>query len=157
MGAKNTSVAHASVGALTAQSGGGKLTQSVTCTKLGIAPAFCFFWIGILTLLVAISKVATSGGEIMKSVGIKEFKNKATQILKEVREQGTEFFITLNDEAIATLKPVTHKESMAVKRKNRERILAEFEALAVEVGELWTSEENAVEAISNDRSRWCQS
>jgi antitoxin (DNA-binding transcriptional repressor) of toxin-antitoxin stability system len=102
---------------------------------------------------VAIDKVATSEDEMMKSVGIKEFKNKATQILKEVREQGTEFFITLNDEAVATLKPVTQKESMAAKRKKRERILAEFEALASEVGELWVSEENAVEAISNDRSR----
>jgi prevent-host-death family protein len=43
----------------------------------------------------------------MAKVGVKELKNQATEILRAVREEGTEYIITYRGEPIAVLLPLT--------------------------------------------------
>jgi prevent-host-death family protein len=41
----------------------------------------------------------------MKSVGVRELKNRATQIVREVRVNRAEYIVTVGGEPVAVLKP----------------------------------------------------
>ncbi len=87
----------------------------------------------------------------MKTVGVKEFKNQATQLLRFVREQKTEVVVTNDGEPVAVLRPF-HEEDGA---ENRAKLLMDAmqraDALAVKIAKAWTSGRSAAEAVNEQR------
>lgn len=87
----------------------------------------------------------------MKSVGIRELKRDASKILRKVREEGASYEVTYHGRTVARIVPVE-----APKKKEDvsfEEFLAEWDALAEEIGENWPEGLSAVDAVGESRRR----
>lgn len=87
----------------------------------------------------------------MKQVGVKELKNRATQIVRDVREQGAEYVVTVDGKPSAVVRPYTEEDARAHRRAEWERRLAEMDALAEEIGKRWPPNVTAAEAVAEQR------
>jgi len=93
----------------------------------------------------------------IREIGVRELKNQATEILREVREQQIEYIVTYHGKPVARILPFTENSaSLRTKRPalssaEQEAMWAEWDALADEIDENWQSELGAVEQLSKDR------
>ena len=93
----------------------------------------------------------------MSRVGVRELKDQATEILRDVRENGAEYVITYHGRPVAVLLPVDEEwlqreAQRAVEAATPSQDLwAELEALRQEIGRGWTSPKSAVELLSEQR------
>ena len=90
----------------------------------------------------------------MPRVGVRELKNRATGIVRDVRENRTEYVVTYRGRPVAVLLPVDEEwlTKRAIKAAEPgEDVWAELEALRQEIGQSWQSEKTAVELISEQR------
>ena len=85
------------------------------------------------------------------TVGIKDFKNQATQLLRQVREERTEVIVTHDGEPVAVLRPFHADDDI----KNRAVLLKEAmsraDKLAAKIAKAWTSGRTAAEAVDEQR------
>ena len=88
----------------------------------------------------------------MKSVGVRELKNRATQIVREVRENQAEYIVTVDGEPVAVLRPYEPADD-ADGEKRWAAWLKLLDAAAEEIGEGWPEDVSAVDAIREQR-RW---
>ena len=86
----------------------------------------------------------------MKTIGIREFKQRATTVLREVRETSATYEVTYRGRVIARLVPVTELESEPM---NMDEYWAEWDRLGKEIGAKWPKGLSAVDAIREDRGR----
>jgi prevent-host-death family protein len=93
----------------------------------------------------------------MPNVGVKELKDQATEILRNVREEQVQYIVTYHGRPVAVLLPVDEawmraEQDRAVRaaRPNAD-LLAELEALRAEIDASWSSEKTAVELIAEGR------
>ena len=86
-----------------------------------------------------------------KTIGVRELKNKASHVIRTVREDMVEYIVTLRGEPVAVLRPLTVNEAECLRRLQREEALAEMRSLASEVGESWISDKSGVELVSDQR------
>jgi prevent-host-death family protein len=90
-------------------------------------------------------------------VGVRELKNQATEIIRDLRENRTEYVITYYGQPVAVLLPLNkawlERESRRAAESTApgEDVWAELEALRQEIGESWQSEKSAVELVSEQR------
>ena len=98
----------------------------------------------------------------MERVGVRELKNRATQIIRAVREEQAEYLVTVDGEPVAVLRPLEeadlHSEQVAAYRA----ALARLDAIAQEIGAHWQSEKGAVDLLmemreEEDRAHWDRS
>jgi len=87
----------------------------------------------------------------MPRVGIRELKNQTTQVLREIREKGTEYVITYHGDPVAIMRPLTEADLQRLQRAETDRALAEMKTLAQEVAAAWTSEKSGAELVSEQR------
>ena len=93
----------------------------------------------------------------MPSVGVRELKNQATGIIRDVRENRAEYVITYHGRPVAVLLPVGEQWLQAEMKQAIERVTpgedvwAELEALRQEIGQSWQSDKTAVELVSEQR------
>lgn len=84
----------------------------------------------------------------MRTVGIRELKQKTSKILRRVREESVTFEITYHGEIIARLVPVNlpkpSDEEVAA-------ILADLEALSAEISAKWPEGVSALDAVHDVR------
>lgn len=73
----------------------------------------------------------------MKTIGVRQLKNEATQIVRAVREQNALFVITLNGQPVATLRPYSERDIAGMQRSQAASEIAAIERLAQAVGEAW--------------------
>ncbi len=86
---------------------------------------------------------------MVRSVGVREFKAKVTQIIREVEETREPIAVTRWGREILKLVPTQRKmtpEELAAWN-------ARMDALAKEIGKKWPKGVSAADAISEDRSR----
>jgi prevent-host-death family protein len=96
--------------------------------------------------------VATSEREEMPTtIGVRELKNQTSRILRAVREEMSEYVVTLRGDPVAVLRPLTEEEAERLRRVEVEAALAEMKALAQEVASAWTSEKSGVELVAEQR------
>lgn len=90
----------------------------------------------------------------MPNVGVKDLKNQATEILRSVREERTEYIVTYHGRPVAMLLPVDaawlQAEQARAARPSPE-LLAELDALRAEIDRSWRSNKTAVELIAEGR------
>ena len=90
-------------------------------------------------------------------VGVRELKNKATEIVRQVREDRAEYVITYYGRPVAVLLPVDEEWMAQEARRAAEavspgdQVEAELEALRQEIDSSWQSDKTAVELVSEQR------
>jgi prevent-host-death family protein len=85
------------------------------------------------------------------TIGVRELKNQTSRVIRAVREEMSEYVVTLRGEPVAVLRPLTEEEAQRFRRVEVEEALAEMKALALEVASAWTSEKGGVELIAEQR------
>lgn len=93
----------------------------------------------------------------MPRVGVRDLKNRTTEIIRNVRENRVEYVVTYRGRPVAVLLPVSEdwpeaETQRAVEgARPSEDVWAELEALRREIGENWQSDKTAVELVSEQR------
>jgi prevent-host-death family protein len=85
------------------------------------------------------------------TIGVRELKNQTSRIIRAVREEMSEYVVTLRGEPVAVLRPFTEEEAQRLRQVEIDAALAEMKALAQEVASAWTSEKSGVELIAEQR------
>ncbi|HUX77771.1 MAG TPA: type II toxin-antitoxin system prevent-host-death family antitoxin [Anaerolineae bacterium] len=80
----------------------------------------------------------------MAEVGVRELKNRASEIIRAVREEGAEYVITYRGQPVARLVPVIGEE-------DDEQAWQELEWLSQEISAQWRSDKSAVELLTEMR------
>ena len=82
----------------------------------------------------------------MVIVGVRELKQKASELIRLVHETGSEIQITHRGQVIALLVPVNKS-----KHGNASHAWTQLDILAAEIGASWTKGMSAAKAISQGR------
>jgi len=80
----------------------------------------------------------------MAEVGVRELKNRTSEIIRAVREERVEYTITYRGKPAARLVPIADEDG-------GERAWQELERLSQEISSRWQSEKSAVEFLSEMR------
>ena len=84
-------------------------------------------------------------------IGVRELKNQTSSVIRSVREELSEYVVTLRGEPVAVLRPLTEEESKRLRQAEIDATLAEMRSLAQEVASDWTSEKSGAELITEQR------
>jgi prevent-host-death family protein len=82
----------------------------------------------------------------MQTVGIRELKQHASELIRRVREEGNEIQITKRGEVVALLIPVIRSTP-----QEEAQAWAEIDSLAAKIGVRWPVGVSATEAIAENR------
>jgi prevent-host-death family protein len=85
------------------------------------------------------------------TIGVRELKNQISRVIRAVREEMSEYVVTLRGEPVALLRPLTEEDAQRLRQVEVEEALAQMRALALEVASAWTSEKSGVELIAEQR------
>lgn len=83
-----------------------------------------------------------------RAIGIRELKEHATEIVRQVREKGVAFQITNRGQVVAQLLPVRPPKQSA---KQVAAIWTDLDELAAEIGASWATGVGAAEAVREGR------
>ncbi len=84
----------------------------------------------------------------MREAGIRELKQKASEVLRHVTESGEEVTVTCRGKAVARLVPLPDPEA---RRSMAAKVWEEMEALSKEIGDRWPREVSAEQEIREQR------
>lgn len=73
----------------------------------------------------------------MRTIGVRQLKNEATQIVRAVRDEHAQYVITVNGTPVATLRPYSDRDIAGLHRTQAAAELASIDRLSNEVGEAW--------------------
>ncbi|MEX0781385.1 MAG: type II toxin-antitoxin system prevent-host-death family antitoxin [Dehalococcoidia bacterium] len=113
-------------------------------------------WTSPLTAVEAVREqrreLISSEWVMEKRVGVRQFKNEATRIVREVREERAEYVITVDGEPAAKLVPIEpSRESIEERDQEIRRHLREVDEIAARITAAWKSPLSAVEAVKEQR------
>ena len=83
----------------------------------------------------------------MVTVGIRELKQQASELVRLVRETGSEVRITHRGQVVALLIPVPPRKS----KEGEKHYWANLDTLAAEIGARWPKGVSAVQAVAEGR------
>jgi len=83
----------------------------------------------------------------MLSVGVRELKQRATELIRMVREESARIQVTYYGKVVALLVPVPGIE----KQTEESDAWVEMDLLAAEIGAKWPAGVSAAEAVNEDR------
>ena len=81
----------------------------------------------------------------MVTVGIRELKQQASELIRSVRESGTEIQVTHHGKVVARIIPVRQPSQEA------QRAWDDLDRLAEEIGKHWPENVSAAEAVNEGR------
>ena len=85
------------------------------------------------------------------TIGVRGLKNQTSRVIRAVREEMSEYVVTLRGEPVAVPRPLTEEEARRLRQGKVDAALAEMKALATEVGSAWTSEKSGFELVAEQR------
>jgi len=83
----------------------------------------------------------------MKAIGVRELKERTSDVIRSVRDERESFVITYRGRPVARLGPIRDRTSS----EEFEDIWAEMDKLAVEISKKWPKGVSAVEAVQEQR------
>lgn len=86
----------------------------------------------------------------MREVGVRELKNRASELIRRVRDRGEEIQVTYRGRTVARLVPVRTPRRAALRPS---RIWSDFDRLALEISAHWSGARSAADAVREDRRR----
>lgn len=84
----------------------------------------------------------------MPTVGVRELKERASQLVRGVRERGVEVEVTYRGRIVARLVPVSRG---AAAGRRAARAWSNLDRVAAEIGTRWPRGRSAVEEVRNGR------
>jgi prevent-host-death family protein len=84
----------------------------------------------------------------MEEIGIREFKQRANEILRQVREEHESFSVTYRGKVVAKLVPVVEPSE---EQEVASAIWTRMDDLTREIGSHWPPDLSAEEAVSEQR------
>ena len=84
-------------------------------------------------------------------IGVRELKNHTSRVIRAVREELSEYVVTLRGEPVAVLRPLTEDETQRLRQVELDAAMDELRALADEVASAWTSDKSGVELVQEQR------
>ena len=84
----------------------------------------------------------------MAEVGVRELKQRASEIIRQVREERATYTITYRGRVVARLVPEEDEET---RRQRALAVLAKMDRLAKEIGKHWPPGVSAVDAVREVR------
>lgn len=91
----------------------------------------------------------------MPTVGVRELKNRATQIVRAVREEHTQYVVTVDGIPVAVLRPYTTQDAAIRRQAEADEAVAELRAIVAQVTASAIPGVSGVEALEEEReSRW---
>lgn len=87
----------------------------------------------------------------MTRIGVRELKNQASRIVRDVREEKTEYVITHQGQPVAVLHPYTSEDADRERHVETAASLAAMKKTARDVAQAWVSSKNAVELVDEQR------
>ena len=94
----------------------------------------------------------------MARVGVRELKNRTTEIIRDVCKNQAEYVVTYHSRPVAVLLPIDKAWLETEARRAAEAVTpgddvrVELEALRQQIGRSWQSQKTASELISEQRS-----
>ena len=85
------------------------------------------------------------------TIGVRELKNQTSRVIRAVREEMSEYVVTLRGEPVAVLRPLTEEEAQRLHQVEIDAALEEMKALAREVASAWESDQSGVELVAEQR------
>ena len=83
----------------------------------------------------------------METIGVRELKERASEIMRRVREDGDVFEVSYRGRVVARLVPVTEPET----KNDLSSFSARWEKLAKAIGSHWPDGVSAVDAVREGR------
>lgn len=87
----------------------------------------------------------------MKTIGIKEFKNQVTQLLRQVREERSEIIVTHDGEPIAVLRPFQEDDDAKSRSEQLKAAMVRADMLAEKIAKRWPKGVSAADAVAEQR------
>lgn len=84
-------------------------------------------------------------------IGVRDLKNRASELVREVHERDAEYIVTLRGHPVAVLKPLSDRNEVELKRAEREDALSRLDELAEEIARAWRSPKSAVKLVEEQR------
>ena len=85
------------------------------------------------------------------SIGVRELKNRASEIVREVHEQEAEFIVTLRGKPVAVIRPFIEKSTRELLQAEEDDALVEVDRLAEKIARAWRSPKSALELLEEQR------
>jgi prevent-host-death family protein len=85
----------------------------------------------------------------MDRIGIRELKERTSEILRRVREDGEQFEVTYHGEPVAQIVPTKPK----VDAQSLAEYWRQWDAIGAELGRMWPEGVTAVDVLRDDRER----
>lgn len=85
----------------------------------------------------------------MTQIGVRELKQKTSEVLRRVREEHATYDVTYRGRVVARLVPVVEKKRMT--EEEEDRFWEEVDELAKEVSKYWPDGVSAVDAVREQR------
>lgn len=76
----------------------------------------------------------------LRTIGVRQLKNEATQVVRAVREEHQQYIITVSGQPVATLRPYSDRDIAGVHRTQVAAEIAAIDRIASEVGSSWRGE-----------------
>jgi prevent-host-death family protein len=83
-------------------------------------------------------------------IGVRDLKNRASEIVREVHERDAEYVVTLRGEPVAVLQPFPADEGK-LRQVQRDEALEKLDSLAKQIARSWRSPKSAVDLIEEQR------
>ena len=95
-----------------------------------------------------VTQVITLEGTEMRSIGVRELKAHASQVLRELQEKGEPVEVTVRGRAIARLIPVG---AMRPRPEETAAAWTDLDELAAQIGASWPADASAADAVREER------
>lgn len=86
-----------------------------------------------------------------EKIGVRELKNQASQIVKNVHEEMAEYVITVRGIPVAVLRPISEVDEQAWRQSELDSFVAQMDVLAQQVADEWGSDKTAVQLLEEQR------
>jgi prevent-host-death family protein len=91
----------------------------------------------------------------MPTVGVRELKNRATQIVRAVREEQSEYVVTVGGHPVAVLRPYTAEDEDIRRQAHAGEAIALLRSIVDEVAGRAVPGASGVQSLEEERaSRW---
>lgn len=84
-------------------------------------------------------------------IGVRDLKNRASEIVRDVHEQDAQYIVTLRGEPVAEIRPLSGKTERDLRQAERLEALAKLDALAEQITKAWRSTKTAAELVDEQR------
>lgn len=84
-------------------------------------------------------------------IGVRDLKNRASEIVREVHDNDAEYIVTLRGEPVAVLRPLPERSEQERRQEEADEAMARMETLADEIARAWNSSSSALELLEEQR------